>query len=98
MNDNYLLVNQYDSIVAKSPDVNILKLALCQKERIRIVKGNEGWEILRGDEGKEFMHGYADVEHHGKNGYTYMQVWKDLTVFNLAKPLGYTIYKSIQTK
>lgn len=46
--ENYLLVNQYDSIVAKSSDVNILKLALCQKERIRIVKGEEGWEVIRG--------------------------------------------------
>lgn len=96
--ENYLLVNQYDSIVAKSSDINILKLDLFQKERIRIVKGEEGWEVIRGDEGKKFMHGYGDTEHHGKQGYTYMEVWEDLTVFNLAKPLGYTVYKSIKTE
>lgn len=96
--ENYLLVNQWDSIVAKSPDTEILKWILREKERIRIVKGKEGWDILRGDEGKKFMHGYGDIEHHGKQGYTYMEVWEDLTVFDLAKPLGYTVYKSVKTE
>lgn len=95
MCEMYLLVNQWDSIVAKSPDTNILKLVLCQIERIRVVKGEEGWEVLRGDEGKRFMHGYGDTEHHGNQGYTYMEVWEDLTVFKLAKHLGYTVYKSV---